>query len=333
MNYKDILADITDKKTSPIYFLVGEEPYYIDKLCNEFSNKLIKKEERDFNQVVFYGKDTNIEEIILECKQFPFGAEKRLVIIKEAQSLKNIELLDSYFDNPQLTTVLVIAYKKKSIDKRKKFGKNLNKKTIVFESSKIYDNQIPTWILNYLNKKEFKIENNAIAILTEHIGANLSKIANELEKLMLVVPKNKKISNQDIELHIGISKDFNIFELQNEIGKRNIYKTNQIIQFFSKNTKNYHIVSIIGSLFSFFQKLLTYHFTENKSKSNIASVLQINPYFINQYEKGANNYSKKQIFKIIEYLKEYDLKSKGVMNKSFTQNHLLQELIFKILHA
>lgn len=332
MNYKDILADIKDKKTSPIYFLVGEEPYYIDKICNEFGNKLIKKEERDFNQVIFYGKDTNIEEIILECKQFPFGAEKRLVLIKEAQSLKNIELLNSYFDNPHSTTVLVIAYKKKSVDKRKKFGKNLAKKCVLFESSKIYDNQIPLWILSYLNEKGFKIENRAIAILTEHIGSDLSKMANELDKLMLIIKQDKKISSQDIEIHVGISKDFNIFELQNEIGKRNIYKTNQIIQFFSKNTKNYHIVSIIGGLFSFFQKLLTYHFLENKSKSNIASALQINPYFVNQYEKAANNFSKNQIFAIIEHLKEYDLKSKGVMNKSFNQTHLMQELIFKILH-
>lgn len=333
MSYKDIITNINDKKISPVYFLMGEEPYYIDKICREFSNKLIKKEERDFNQVIFYGKETNVEDIILECKQFPFGSDKRLVLIKEAQSLKNIELFDSYFDNPHTTTTLVIAYKKKSIDKRKKFGKNLAKKCVVFESLKVYENQIQSWIFNYVNEKKYEIENNAAAILSEHIGVNLSKLANELDKLMLIVQKTKKISTLDIELHVGINKDFNIFELQNEIGKRNVYKTNQIIQFFSKNTKNHHIVSIIGSLFSYFQKLLTYHFIENKSRSNISSTLQINPYFVNQYETAAKNYNKRQIFQIINFLAEYDLKSKGIMNKSFNQKDLLQELIFKILHT
>ena len=191
---------------------MGEEPYYIDKLSDAFLKDVLSNKEQEFNQVILYGKDVTVEQIISEAKQFPFGSKKRTVIIKEAQHLKKIELFESYLDQPQTSTILVICYKGKSVDKRKKFGKNLAKKCIVFESKKLYDNQIPDWILNYVTKKEFKIENNATAILAEYLGNNLSKITNELDKLMLVVKQEEPITTMLIEYHIGISKDYNIFE-------------------------------------------------------------------------------------------------------------------------
>ena len=182
MNYKDIITSITKKELAPVYFLMGDEPYYIDKLTDIFSNSILSKEEQEFNQVILYGKDTKEEKIISEAKQFPFSAKKRVIIVKEAQYLKNIEKLDSYLTNPQPNTVLTISYKNKSIDKRKKFGRNLNKRCVVFESNKLYDNQIPGWIISYVNEKEYKIDNSTAAILSEYLGNDLSKITNELDK-------------------------------------------------------------------------------------------------------------------------------------------------------
>lgn len=333
MNYKEIISSITNKDLQPVYFLMGDEPYYIDKLSDEFSKKLLNSEEQEFNQVTLYGKDITTEQIISESKQFPFGAEKRVVIIKEAQHLKNIEVLDSYLDNPQPSTVLVISYKGKSIDKRKKFGKNLAKRCVVFESKKLYDNKIPTWILEYVKEKGFSIDNSATAVLAEYLGADLSKITNELDKLMLVVKKDEQITTKLIEYHIGISKDYNVFELQNALGKKEVVKANRIINHFAANPKDHHIVPIMSALFSYFQKIMVFHFLDDKSPKSAASALKVNPFFVSQYQTAARNYNKRQLFYIFEYLKEYDLKSKGVNNKSTDQSGLLKELIFKILHA
>ena len=332
MNYKEIIHSIHKKDLQPVYFLIGNEPYYIDKLSDKFSKSLLTAEEQELNQVTMYGKDITIEEVIAEAKQFPFGAEKRVIILKEGQQIKNIEFLDSYLDNPQSTTILVISYKGKSIDKRKKFGKNLAKRCVVFESNKLYDDKIPGFIIDYVNEKGYKINNKAIAVLAEYLGSDLSKISNELDKIMLIIKKEEQITTELIEHNIGISKDYNIFELQHALGKKDILKANRIINHFAKNTRNHHIVPILSSLFSFFQKIIIYHFLEDKSSYSISKNLKINPYFVNQYKIAAENYSKKQLFFIFKYLKEYDLRSKGVNNRSTQQSELLKELTFKILH-
>ena len=333
MNYKEIKTTIINKDIEPIYFLMGNEPYYIDKLCNQFSKDLLTPEEQEFNQITLYGKEITPEQIISESKQFPFGSEKRLVIVKEAQEVKNIEKLDTYLDAPQPSTVLVICYKGKSIDKRKTFGKNLAKKCVVFESNKLYNDKIPGWISSYIKKKGYQINDTAIAVLSEYLGNDLAKITNELEKLTLAIKKEEEITTELIEHHIGISKDYNVFELQNALGEKNILKANQIVNHFSKNTKNHHIVQILSALFSFFQKIMIYHFLKDKSNSAASSALKVNPFFISQYQIGARNYNKRQLFQIFKYLKQYDLKSKGVNNTSTDKEGLLKELIFKILHA
>ena len=333
MNYKAIIASISNKDLQPIYFLMGDEPYYIDKICDEFTNNILSTEEKEFNQVTLYAKDVTTEQVIAEAKQFPFGSNKRVVIVKEGQQLKNIEILDSYLNSPQQSTVLVISYKGKSLDKRKKFGKNLAKKCVVFESNKLYDDKIPTWISSYVNEQGYAIENSAAAVLAEYLGSNLSKITNELDKLMLVLKKDEQITTKIIEDHIGISKDYNVFELQNALGKKDIVKANRIINHFAENTKNHHIVPVISALFSFFQKIMVYHFLEDKSSKNAASALKVNPFFISQYQIAAGYYKKDQLFKIFKHLKKYDLKSKGVNNRSTDQHGLLKELIFKILHT
>ena len=333
MKYTEIIASIAEKNLQPVYFLMGDEPYYIDKVADAFSKNVLSAEEQEFNQVTLYGKDITTEQIIAEAKQYPFGAEKRVVIIKEAQHLKDIEILDSYLDNPQPSTVLVIAYKGKSVDKRKKFGKNLGEKCVVFESKKLYDNKIPAWILSYVNEKGFTIDNSATAVLAEYLGADLSKITNELDKLMLVVKKEEQITTKLIEYHIGISKDYNVFELQNALGKKDVLKANRIINHFAANPKMHNIVPIMSAFFSYFQKIMVYHFLEDKSSKSAASILKVNPFFVSQYQTASRNYSKKQLFYILEYLKDYDLRSKGVNNKNTTQSGLLKELVFKILHA
>lgn len=332
MNYTEIITAISNKNLEPVYFLMGNEPYYIDKIANAFSHNILTTEEKAFNQVILYAKDTTTAEIIAEAKQFPVGSQKRVVIVKEAQQLKNIELLETYLENPQKSTILIISYKGKSIDKRKKFGKNLAKKCVVLESNKLYENKIPSWISSYVNENGFTIDNKAIVILAEYLGTDLSNISNELDKIMLVVKKEEQINTQTIEKHIGISKNYNVFELQNALGNKDVAKANQIINYFSKNTKNHHIVPILNSLFSFFQKIIIYHFLEDKSSQSTASALKINPFFVRQYQKAAQKYSKRDLFIIFEYLKEYDLKSKGVNNKSTNQYQLLKEITFKILH-
>lgn len=333
MNYTEIIGSISTKDLQPVYFLMGDESYYIDKLSDEFAKNVLSAEQQEFNQVTLYAKDITTEQVIAEAKQFPFGSEKRVVIVKEGQQLKNIELLDAYLDNPQPNTVLVISYKEKSIDKRKTFGKNLAKKCVVFESNKLYDDKIPCWILAYVNENGYTIDNSATAVLAEYLGSDLSKITNELDKLMLVVKKEEQITTKLIEYHIGISKDYNVFELQNALGERNVVRANRIINHFSENTKTHHIVPVLSALFSFFQKIIIYHFLEDKSSKSVASALKVNPFFVNQYQKAARNYNKQQLLSIFEYLKEYDLKSKGVNNKSTDQSGLLKELIFKILHT
>ena len=333
MNYKEIISSITNKDTQPVYFLMGEEPYYIDKLANAFAKNVLSAEEQEFNQVILYGKEIETAQAIAEAKQFPFGSDKRVVIIREAQHLKDIDLFDTYLDNVQPSTLLVICYKGKSVDKRKKFGKTLASKCVVFESKKLYDNKIPGWISAYISDKGFKIDNSAISVLAEYIGTDLSKITNELEKLMLVVKKEEQITTTLIEYHIGISKDYNIFELQNALGKKEVVKANKIINHFAANPKDHHIVPTLGALFSYFQKIMIYHFLEDKSPKFAASALKVNPFFVSQYQTAALQYSKRQLFYIFEHIKEYDLKSKGVNNKSTTQAELLKELIFKIMHA
>ena len=332
MNYKEIISSISNKDFHPIYFLMGEEPFYIDKISDYIAEKVLKAEEKEFNQSVLYGKDVEVAQIISEAKQFPFGAEKRVVIVKEAQNIKNIEQLETYLDSPQPSTLLVICYKYKKIDKRKKFGKNLCKKALVFESKRFYDNQVSNWIAKYLSEKGYKIEEKASFMLAEFLGTELSNISNELDKLMLIVKKEEKITASIVEKNIGISKDYNIFEFQQALGSKDILKSNQIVNHFAANPKNHPLVVTLGMLFSFFQKLMTYHSIKDKNRNNVAAELKVNPYFVNQYSSAAKNYSQSKLFDIFTHLKQYDLKSKGVNNTSTKDGELLKELVYRILH-
>lgn len=328
---KSIINDIKTGNLKPIYFLMGEEPYYIDGISNFIENNVLSEEEKGFNQIILYGRDVTVEEIISNAKRYPMMADRQVVIVKEAQDLtRTIENLVSYAENPQPSTVLVICYKYKKLDARKKLAKVLKKNSELFESKKLYENQVPDWIRRVLAGKGYTISPKAAQMLTEFLGNDLSKVNNELEKLQLIIKPGEQITPQLIEENIGISKDYNNFELQNAIGNRDVKKAFRIIQYFGQNTKNHPLVMTIALLYSFYSKLLKYHALSNKAEAPKA--LGVNPYFIKDYQTAASNYSMKQVSAIISAIREIDMKSKGVGAASLSQADLLKELLVKIFN-
>lgn len=328
-----IVADIKSGNIKPIYFLMGEEPYYIDKISEFIEKNVLTEEDKGFNQMVLYGRDITIEEIIDNAKRFPMMAERQVLIVKEAQDLsRTIDKLESYSENPQPSTVLVICYKYKKIDKRKTLYKTIQKKGLVYESKKLYENQVADWIRRVLSGKSYKIDTKAASMLVEFLGTDLSKINNELEKLMIILPVDSSITPKDIEENIGISKDYNNFELRKAVGERNILKVNRIINYFAHNQKANPMVMTISLLNSFFTQLLIYHSLKDKSKNNVAKSLKVNPYFVSDYVTAAKNYPMRKVSQVIALLREADVKSKGVGANALPARDLLKELLFKIIH-
>ncbi|HIP26317.1 MAG TPA: DNA polymerase III subunit delta, partial [Flavobacteriaceae bacterium] len=301
-----IIADIKKGNIKPIYFLMGDEPYYIDKISNFIENNILSEEERGFNQMLIYGRDASIDDIVSNAKRFPMMAERQVIIVKEAQDLsRTIENLVSYVENPQPTTVLVFCYKYKKLDARKKLAKTIKKTdNVLFESKKLYDNQVVDWIKKYLSAKNYNIEPKAVMMLVEFLGVDLSKISNELNKLMIVLSNDKVISPLDIETNIGISKDYNNFELRKAISTKQIVKANAIINYFKKNDKVNPIVVTIALLNDLFTKLLLFHGLKDKSQNNVARKLGVNPFFVKEYFDAAKNYPMRKVSQIISMLHE-----------------------------
>jgi DNA polymerase-3 subunit delta len=327
-----IVNDIRKGTIKPIYFLFGEEGYFIDKISDFIANKILTEEEKGFNQMVLYGKDVTIDDIVGNAKRYPMMAEHQVVIVKEAQHLsRNIEKLVTYANNPQLTTVLVICYKYKKLDKRKGLYKSIKKTGVVFESKKLYENQVSDWLRKNLLSSGYSISHKAAVLLVEYLGTDLSRINNELEKLKLALPENSEITPKDIEEHIGISKDYNNFELKKAIGERNVIKATKIITYFAQNPKDNPFVLTVTLLHSFFSQLLQYHGLKDHSPKNVASALRINPYFVGEYQTAAKNYPMKKVSAIISYLREMDLKGKGVGATNVQPSDLLKELLVKII--
>ena len=332
MKFENILSDLEAKKYSPVYFLMGEESLFIDKISDYIGKNVLDEAEKDFNQSIIYGKESSIESVLSKAKQFPLMGDKVVVIVKEAQHLKKIEQLQSYIENPQQSTILVICYKNKVLHKRKSFAKAVAKKAVLFESKKLYDNQIPEWIGNFVSSKNYQIQYKASYLLGEYLGNDLNKITNELNKLMIIVPENSEISSDIIERNIGISKDFNNFELTNALGQNDILKSNRIATYFANNPKSNPLVVTLVVLFNFFQKVMLYHVLSDKSQRNVATELKINPYFVKDYQLAAKHYGKRKCMTIISLLREYDMKCKGVDNATTPDGELLKELLYKILH-
>lgn len=329
---KQIVNDIIAGNIKPIYFLTGEEPYYIDRIAEYIEKNVLSEEERGFNQMVFYGKEVSVEDIVGNAKRFPMMSERQVVIVKEAQHLaRTIEKLSSYAENPQPSTVLVICYKYNKLDKRKKIYKAIKKIGVVFESKKLYENKVSDWIRKVLQGKGYRITPKASSLLVEFLGNDLSKISNELEKLKLVLPKEKEITPLDIEKNIGISKDYNNFELKKAIGERNVLKATRILNYFAQNPKDNPFVVTVSSLNIFFTQLLKYHGMKDHNPKSVASVLGINPYFVSEYNVAAKNYPMKKVSAVISSLRELDLKGKGVGSVNISDADLLKELLVKII--
>ncbi len=328
-----IVNDIKQGNIKPLYFFMGEEPYYIDRLTEYIENNILTEEEKGFNQMVLYGKDVSIEEVMSSARRYPMMAERQVVIVKEAQELsRTIEKLESYAVNPQLTTVLVFAYKYKTLDKRKKVTKLLEKAGLVYESKKLYENQVADWIKRVLSGKGYTIEPKAAAMLVEFLGNDLSKINNELEKLLIILPKDSAITPKNIEDNIGISKDYNVFEFRKAIGERDQLKAYRIADHFAQNPKDNPLVMTTGLVFGFFSQLLQYHGLKDKSPGNAAKVLKVNPFFMKDYDIALRNYPMKKVSAIIAALRDIDVKSKGVGANAIPQADLLKEMLVKIFN-
>ena len=332
ITYEEIIGNLQKKIYHPIYFLMGEETYFIDKISDYVTDHVLSEAEKGFNQSVLYGKDLEPHVIMANARRFPMMANHQVIIVREAQNIKKIEELESYAKNPLSSTILVISYKYKTIDKRKTFAKLIDQKGILFESKKIYDNQLPNWISSYLKNLQYTISPQAAAMISEYLGTDLSKVANELDKLIISLPAGSQITPDHIEKNIGISKEFNVFELQNALGERDLLKANRIINYFGANPSSNGVPAVTASLFSYCSKLLNYHFLEDKSQNNVASVLQVHPFFVKTYVTAAKNFNIKKCVEIVSILREYDMKSKGFGNVSASPADLQREMIYRILH-
>lgn len=328
-----IVNEIKQGNIKPIYFFMGEEPYYIDKLTEYIEDNILTEDEKGFNQMVLYGKDVSVEDVISNAKRYPMMSERQVVIVKEAQELsRTIEKLESYAMNPQLTTILVFAYKYKTLDKRKKITKLLEKAGLVYESKKLYENQVGDWIKRVLSGKGYSIEPKAAAMLVEFLGNDLSKISNELDKLAIILPKGSTITSKTIEDNIGISKDYNVFELRKAIGERDQLKAYKIADYFAQNPKDNPLVMTTGLVFGFFSQILQYHGLKDKSPGNAAKMLKVNPYFLKDYDVALRNYPMKKVSAIVGTLRDIDVKSKGVGANAIPQSDLLKEMLVKIFN-
>jgi len=330
----DIIKDIKAKKLKPIYLLHGDESYYIDLISDYLEENVLSEAEKSFNQTIFYGKDADVMSVLNASKRYPMMSDYQLVMVKEAQELKldkAAEQFQAYCENPLKSTVLVLCHKYGKFDKRKKVFKIIEKNGLVFESASIYDNKVPAWIEDFIKSKGYHINHTASALLGEYLGNDLSKVANELEKLMLNVPKGQEIGTKEVQDNIGISKEYNVFELQNALSKRDVFKANQIVNYFEANPKANPMVLVMGNLAGYFTKILKYHYIKDKSQA--AREMGVNPYFLKDYEFAAKNYPLGKTFEVISLLREYDLKSKGVESTGNIEvGDLMKELVYKIIH-
>ncbi|MDF3078429.1 MAG: polymerase subunit delta [Sphingobacteriaceae bacterium] len=343
MSVQSVASDLKSRKFKPVYLFHGEESYYIDVLAEMLEKGVLSEAERGFNQTILYGKDTDFITILNTAKRYPMMSDYQVVLVKEAQELKwgkdgddakkGPDPLLAYLENPLRSTVLIFCYKHGKFDKRKKTYKAIEKNGMVFESATIYDNKIPGWIENYVGDKGYRIQPRAAALMAEYLGNDLSKVSNELDKLMLNVAKGQEINTDDVQKNIGISKEYNVFELQGALSRKDVFKANQIIDYFASNPKSNPIQLVIGTLNTYFSRVLKYHYVADKSQNNLAKELGVSPFFVREYEVAGKNYNIGKTFNVVSYLRDCDLKSKGLDATGNTEHgELLKELIFKIVH-
>ncbi len=332
MDHKLLLKEIRNKKFEKIYFLHGEEPYFIDVLTKAIQDNALEESERDFNQSILYGKDAEVLSLISELKSYPMMAERRLVILKEAQYFKAIEQLESYLENPANSTIFVICYKYKTFDARKKILKNALKNGVVFKSEKVKEYQLAEWIQQYIKTTGYELTSKACMLLIESLGNDLGRIVKELEKLAVLIEKGTIINENHIEENIGISKDYNVFELTNAVANKDNLKALKIVDYFDHNPKAADLVFVISNLFKFFSQIMRIHFLPNKSREAVAQALGVHPFVAGELTNAKNKYDPRKIAANIALIHEYDLKSKGVGNTSTTQGELMREMVYQLIH-
>ena len=333
MEFGSILNDLKKGMYYPIYLLQGEEPYFIDVITDYIEKNVLTEAEKGFNQTVFYGKDSDAVNIAESSMRFPMMAQKQVIVVKEAQSLNKIELLAPYAEKPLESTILVLAHKYKTLDGRGKLIKAIKKNGVVFNSKRLYENQVPAWIDACLKNHGYTITPQAAQMLVAFLGTELGKIANELGKLVIAVKDSTRITPEHIEKNIGVSKDFNLLELQTALGNKDVLKANKIIQYFGANQTLNPIQKTVSGLYFYFSKLFTYHFLKDKSERNVAAELKVHPFFVREYITAAKRYSPTKLYEIMGILREYDMKSKGMNVSTLVDNAELQkEMIYKILH-
>ena len=331
MSVEKIIGDWKKGNFKPVYWLEGEEPYFIDQVINYAEHKILNESEAGFNLTVFYGRDADWAAVVNACRRYPMFAERQVILLKEAQHMKDVEKLEGYIENPLPSTVFVVSYKEKKVDARTKFAKTLKAKGEVMTTKKLYDNQLPEWANQMVQQHGLSITQRALLLLVDHIGNDLSRIENEIEKLAVNLGTRKSITEDDIENYIGVSKEFNVFELQDAVAKKDLPKAIRIIRYFEANPKAAPIQLILPSLYTFFSKVYMIFGAGSNDEKQIASSLGINPYFMKDYMAAARNYNHPGVEKILLLLHHYNLRSIGVHDAGTSDAGLMKEMMVKMM--
>ncbi len=335
MEYKEIIQSIRKKQYKPVYFLHGEEPYFIDAISDVIEHEILDEGMKSFNQVVLYGKDVDSMTVVDNARRYPMMSPIQVVIVKEAQNMSSLTQLQKYIESPLSSTILLIAHKHKKLDGRSAFAKSLTKHAVVFESKPLYENQIPDFIRNWLKDNKMSIAPPALDLMVEYLGMDLGKIINELDKLKLNLKQadNGQITVEHIEKFIGISREYNVFELQKAIGARNILQANKIAKYFHENPKDAPFVMVIGNLYNYFSKIYQLSFLTNQSPNEQIKTLGLrSEWFLKDYSAALRFYPRAKLENIFSLLREFDLKAKGVNADGVVEGELMKELVYKILH-
>jgi DNA polymerase-3 subunit delta len=330
MAVEKIISDWKKGVFKPVYWLEGEEEYYIDKVIDHAEHRILPESESAFNLSVFYGRDANWADVINACRRYPMFAERQVVILKEAQHMRDIDKLEAYVDNPLHSTIFVVSYKDKKVDGRTKFAKTLKEKGVMVTTKKMYDNQLPEWTQELIQSKGLAIAPKGLALLVDHIGNDLSRIENEIDKLSVNLGKRKTITEEDIEMFIGVSKEFNVFELQAALAKKDLAKAIRIIQYFEANPKAAPIQLVLPSLYSFFSKVFMVFGAGSHDEKSVSAAIGVSPYFIKDYMQAANLYSYAGVERVLLLLHQYNLKSLGVNDSGTSDASLLKEMVVKM---
>ncbi|WP_212006293.1 DNA polymerase III subunit delta [Chitinophaga sp. HK235] len=331
MEYQDIIRDWKQKKFRPLYWLEGEEDFFIDQVTNYAEHHLLDEAEKGFNLTILYGKDTDWTAVVNTCRRYPMFAERQVVVLKEAQAMRDLLKLEAYIENPLASTVFVVAHKQGKIDGRSKLAKLIKEKGVLLATKKMYDNQLPAWVESYVSSRELAISQKAAILLVDHIGNDLSRIANEIDKLLVNLPAGKKIDEGDIEKYVGISKEYNVFELQNAIGQKNTAKVFRIISYFAANPKAAPIQMTLPALYNFFAKV-NLIFGVKGGEKEVATALGVHPFFVKDYMNAARQYGPEGTEKAILLLHQYNLRSIGINDSGVEDGELMKELMYKVMN-